>query len=158
MVLLARGLLPDLFIEGREEGVALEGPCNAGDDEAIHQRQGFGIDLGAADDEGRGSARQRGGLGQRAGCFHPGVLPLGIAGDDDVAAVGQRPADRFEGLAAHQDGMPRGGAFEVGQVFRQMPGQGVADADAVVEVGGDDDGELAGRSAHAGAVLCLEQV
>lgn len=32
-------------------------------------------------------------------------------------------------------------ALEMGQVFRQAPGQAVVDTDAAIAIGGDDDGE-----------------
>ena len=62
-------------------------------------------------------------------------LPVTLAGDDDVGAPWQWPEprrQRLPGLAAHHDGGAGGLLLEVGQVLRQMPGQGIVGADHAI--------------------------
>jgi len=54
------------------------------------------------------------------------------AGQDDVGSAGQRPADRFVGLSAHQDRVTHGQRLEALQVRRQPPRQLIATADDVI--------------------------
>src|SRR5450830_412034 len=134
--------------QGRKEGVAVEGVGDLGDDQAVGSAagQGLGENLGAADDAGAcaGScaASQRDGRLERAGGVDPIVRPGRIAGDDDVAALGQGPPDRFKGLAAHDDGMAQGDPLVMGEVLRQVPGQLVVDADAALGIHGNNEGEV----------------
>src|SRR5450830_1096545 len=109
----------------REKGIAIKRVGNLGGGRAVGSAgcQGLGENLGAADDAGGLSSRQGDGGLQRASRVHALVRPGRIAGDDDVAALGQGPPDRFKGLAAHDDGVAQGDPLEMGQVFRQVPGQ-----------------------------------
>ena len=105
-------------------------------------------DLGAADDAGFVAFYHSDGRFQRRDGIDAVMLPVGVAGDDDVLPAGKRPADRVEGLAAHDDRAAERDALEVGQVFRQVPGQLVVDADAAPGVDGDDHGQ----AGHAGTM------
>ena len=73
------------------------------------------------------------------------VTPRRIAGDDDIAPSRQRASDRVESLAAHDDGLAEGHALEVGQVFRQVPGELVVYPDAAPGVDGHDQGQAGHR-------------
>ena len=61
------------------------------------------------------------------------------AGDDDIGAVGQRPPERLERLAAHDDRMARRHGFEMLQVFGNVPQQGIFVSDNAVFGNGNDD-------------------
>src|SRR3546814_18684969 len=65
-------------------------------------------------------------------------LVAGIAADHKIGAAGQGPAQRFPGVAAHNDGVPKRRALEVRKIGRQAPWQGVvAPNDAICRVGDD---------------------
>src|SRR5690606_31606731 len=66
---------------------------------------------------------------------------IGLAGDDDVGAAGQRALEGFPGLPSHDDGFAEGDALEVLQVVGEVPGQLVVAADAAVGGAGDDQGQ-----------------
>ena len=114
---------------------------NARQVEPPGQRQGLGINLRTADHEHLFVLRkQHHGLLQRmhdraAGDFEP------LARDDDIGAVGQRPPERFEGLAAHDDRMACRHGLEVLQVLGNVPQQGVLVADNAVLGNGNDNGD-----------------
>src|SRR3546814_10221646 len=48
-------------------------------------------------------------------------LVAGIAADHKIGAAGQGPAQRFPGVAAHNDGVPKRRALEVRKIGRQAP-------------------------------------
>lgn len=57
----------------------------------------------------------------------------------------QRPTDGIEGLAPHDDGVACGRALEESQIFRQAPGQGVTQANAMVTFGSNNQREFSGH-------------
>lgn len=127
------------FVPCGKHRIALVSAENARQVESPGQRQGLGIDLGTPDHEHLFVLRkQPHGLLQRmhdpaAGNFE---LP---AGDDDIGAVGQRPPERLERLAAHDDRMARRHGFEMLQVFGNVPQQGIFVSDNAVFGNGNDD-------------------
>lgn len=137
---LARDFPERASVVLREPGVALGFDVDFGQIQAVGERDGLGVEVGAADEEDFVGGRTQGDGGGNGGGDHAAVLAvIGVAGDDDVGAPGQRAAERFEGLAAHEDGMVQRQRLEVGEVFRQPPRQAVFDADdAVFGEGGDD--------------------
>lgn len=147
MLLFAGNFAPVLRRNWREKDVAIKIPVDFGYDQALCQQQRFGKNLRAADDESGcigifiANQLQRG--CNRADSLDAIVMPLRIAADDDIAPVRQRPTDRIEGLAAHDDRVSGRDALEVRQIGRQMPGQGVVDSDPALGVEGDDDGKCA---------------
>ena len=107
--------------------------------EAVGHRQGLGVDLRPADHEHLLVLRkQPHGLLQRMHDRAAGNLDI-LARDDDIGAVGQRPPERLEGLAAHDDGMARRDGLEMFQVFGNMPQQGILVADNAVLGNGNDN-------------------
>ena len=68
-----------------------------------------------------------------------------LAADHHHLPPGQRPADRFPGLATQQDRMAHGLLPEVFQVFGQVPGQGVVPADHAIAGAGGDQGDQGQR-------------
>ena len=160
MVAFARGLLPQVPVDGREEGVAIEGARDLGDDHFVRHVERRIEDLGAADDARFLFADQGDGGLERGHGFHALVAPPGVARDDDIAPARQRTADGVEGLATHDDRAAEGDALEVGQVFGQVPGKLVVDADAALRVDGDDHGQAGHRatavdSAERGGAVCM---
>jgi hypothetical protein len=101
--------------------------------------------VNTADDAGRAVAGEGDRVRQRGRRLDPVMAPVGIAGDDDVAPPRQRPADRIERLASHDDGVARRDALEVREVLGKAPGQRIVDADAALRVHRDDHGEEAGH-------------
>jgi len=69
------------------------------------------------------------------------VPPVGIAGENDILAVGKRAADGVEGLSPHHDGMAGGGLFEKTQIFGKVPGETTVFPDDAVWGHGDNGGE-----------------
>ena len=132
---------PRLLVPAGKERVALVGAAHAREIEAIGTGQRLGVDLGAADhEELLVGAEERRGFVERmhdaaAGDFDP------LARDDHVGAVGQRPAERLVGLAAHDHGVARGEAPETPQVFGNVPEKAVVSADDAIFGHGDDDAD-----------------
>ena len=48
----------------------------------------------------------------------PFMGPPRVASDDDVGALGKRPADGFKGFAPHEDGVTRSEGLEALEVLR----------------------------------------
>ena len=69
------------------------------------------------------------------------MAPLVIPSEDDIAAFGQRSANRFEGFSAHQDRVAEGGFFEEREILWQVPRQGSVASDQTVRIHSDDGGE-----------------
>ncbi len=58
--------------------------------------------------------------------------PVRVAGNDDVAAIGQGLADGIVGFSTHQHDVPGGQLAEIAQVGGQMPGHALAVTDDAV--------------------------
>lgn len=142
---LTRHLDPHRRVYCRKEGIAGKVSVDFGDDQSGSQRQRISVDLRTANDKHLAIASQIGRLLQRAGGIDALMLPVRIACDDDIAPVGERPSYGFKSLPAHQDGMASRRAFEKRQILRQSPGEGVVDADAVVALSGNNQGEGSGH-------------
>ena len=68
---------------------------------------------------------------------------LGVAADDDVGAFGQGfAAQRVPGLAAHDDRFAQRRAFEIFEIFRDVPRDLVALPDDVIFGHGRDGGDF----------------
>ena len=146
---------PFILAEPAQPGIARYFRMNPGQVENPRQRHRFPVKLGAADDEGRFGAvdggdifRQAQRILKRAQHFGALGLVISLAGNDDVAAAGQRPADGFPGLAPHDDAVPHGRAAKMAQVFRQAPGQPVVVADDSIARHGADQGKFHGRRTY----------
>ncbi len=128
-----------------EAGVALVIAVHAGKIEAVGNGQSFGIDLGAADDENLFVGRkERQCLVERMDDLATRDLNF-AACNDHIAAVGQRTAERFAGLAAHDDRMSRRQRLETAQVFGNVPQQRIPVADYAVFRNGNDNGNHGAR-------------
>ncbi len=131
--------------EQGEGGVAGVGFEDVGDEEVVEVVEEGGVDLGTADDEDVGVLEVKvleiGGVVDDGDAFG---RPLAIAGEDDVLALGEGATDGFVGLAAHDDGVAAGGAFEEGEILGEVPGEVAASADDAVGGHGDDAGEVEG--------------
>lgn len=148
VVLLVRGetfariLLPLAFGIGGEEGIRLWACVDQGEAKFIGQRHHHLVDLSATHHEnlllfeGRITLQ----FGEVADDFAAWrVLRLHGAGEDDVAAVGQRPADGEVGVAAHQDSVSCGEALEVFHIGIEVPNQLIVSAyRKILRYGGDD--------------------
>ena len=138
--------------EGGGEGVAaFYLKVYFGDAELVGAGDGVCIKLRAADDPGaRGAAGKLQGFVKGGGALGAVGCPAAAAREDDVLPSGQGAKARRKavpGAAAHDDGAAGGGAFEVGEVFGQVPGEGAAASDdAPVRLGPDEakarEGEL----------------
>ena len=67
---------------------------------------------------------------------------MGLAGDDDVGAAGQGAVlggEAVPGFAPHDDGCAECGAFEVCEVFGQVPGHFAVAPDGAVAGAGVDE-------------------
>src|SRR5690606_2169101 len=144
----AGGLLPGVLRIGGKEGVAVDVGVDFGDVEARDFFEGLGVDFSAADDDGFVDTVDQGDVfghadGVIEGGHNLGAVGdvVGLAGDDDVGAAGQRAFQGFPGFASHDDGFAEGDALEVFQVVGQVPGQLVVAADAAVGGAGDDQGQ-----------------
>lgn len=143
---------PGGLVEGGKVNVALEGGVNDRQIETVRSRQRQPIDLAAADHEdfGLGGAKgQR--LVQIGNHGDPGGMEVGIAGDDHVAAIGERPADFLERLPPHHHGVVDGEPLEMLDFVREVPGQpAIPTDDPVLGHGGDE------RDDHTatGAEMC----
>lgn len=73
-----------------------------------------------------------------------GDLQVGIAGEDDVLALGEGAADGVEGFAPHHDGMAGGLFFEEFEVFGEVPRKGAIASDDAFGGHGNDGGEFHG--------------
>ena len=141
LVIRTRRAAPLRPVPCGETGVALVVVHHGGQIQPVGQRHGLRIDLPAADDEHLlldGEACER--LLERSGHLDPFggiVLP---ARDDDIAPVGERPAERLERLASHHDGMTARELLETFQIFGDMPQQRVTAADNAVLCNGHDHG------------------
>ena len=136
---LASSLCPDRRIDRGEVCIAIKTVVDARDNDTVDQRQGLFVDLSATDDKGRQVADQGNRFFQGADSVDIVVLPVFIAGDNDIAAVGQGASDRVECLPAHDDRMSGCGAFKVCQILGQVPGKGIANANAGMIVGGNNN-------------------
>ena len=138
---LACGLLPCVPVEFGEVRVAIHILLDLGDVQGVRQRQCLCVDLRTAHDEYLRIIFAGGdGLLQRVRDETAFYFQFSVARDDHRGAPRQRFADGIEGLAPHDHVIPHGQRFEMFQIFRAAPGQGVVHADGAVLRHGDDDG------------------
>jgi hypothetical protein len=136
-------------VPGREEGVRRELRIDLGELQLAGDRQGEGVDLGAADHVHPSRiAGQRQRLLQRRRRLRTLGPERRIAADDDVAAAGQRPADRLPCLSSHDDRPAERHPLEARQVVRNVHEEPAAMADAAVA--GDGGNEADEGTGHAG--------
>ena len=96
----------------------------------VHYVDGRLVDRRAAYDECPGSGlRLTERLLQRTDAADAGNV---TAGQHYVLAARKRPADGLPGAAAHDHGAAQGGALEVLQILRNVPGKSAPDADRTV--------------------------
>ncbi|MNI69633.1 hypothetical protein D3C73_1253960 [compost metagenome] len=81
-------------------------------------------------------------LVQRGHRTHALERHLAAAGQHQVGPPRQHAADRFGGLAPHQDRLAQGQRLEVLEVVRQVPGHGIALADAAIAIQRNDHREF----------------
>jgi len=106
----------EIGLEGCEVGIALVGLVDVADEPFIDAVGECAIDFSSADDEDL-FIRDRD-LGGIVDDIDTLMRPIAIAGEDDVAALGERAADGFKGFTSHQHRMAEGGFFEEREVFR----------------------------------------
>ncbi len=129
------------------------------DDGPIGQRFGLRVHLRTAHDPHLGGGvRQLAAMGQgrrqavewQCAFGAQAFGGVGVAGEHDVEPTGQwtKPyGQRRPGGAPHDDRAPLGVAFEVGQVFGQVPGHGVVLADDAIGRPGVDEVDAHGQQA-----------
>src|SRR3546814_7740542 len=78
------------------------------------------------------------------------VLPVGVAGQDDVATPFEQRRQAVEGPAPHDHRAAHGELLETAQVGGQVPRHPAVGADDAVGGAGEDQRDL--RAVHAGAV------
>lgn len=138
--------------EGGVAGVAFE---DVGDEEGVEVVQEDGVDLGTADDEDVGVLKiEFGEVARRVNDVDALCRPIGIAGEDDVLAIGQGAPDGFVGFAAHDDGVAAGGALEEFEVLGELPRKVATPADDAVGGHRDDAGELDAVHTETAALMC----
>ena len=71
-----------------------------------------------------------------------GRRPVGVAGEDDVAAAGQQCGKALEGLAAHHHRLAHGHRLEALEVGRKVPDELAAAADHAVVGAGEHQDDL----------------
>ena len=117
-----------------------------GDEDFVGVREKGLIDFGAADDVDRTSdVREFCEFFRAVDHLCAGGGPIRIAGEHDVAALGQGAADRLESFAAHHDRVTAGGAFEKCEVLGQVPWQRAIAADHAIGGHGDDGDKVHGE-------------
>src|SRR5699024_9503626 len=150
-------LLLPLITEYRKKAVPIDVGMYLGGVYFIDQGQALLIDLGAANDANDRSLMAAGdGLLETVTKQGPIGLIVRVAGDDQVLAPGQGAADGLPGFAAHHNGVAQGGLFEMSQIPRQVPGQGIVVADAAVlsiSHNQTQDRSIHGHTA-TGALMC----
>lgn len=102
------------------------------------------VDFGSADDvnvAGEGEGCEGLEVGED---FHAGSRGHGPA-EDEVSAIGQDAAKGVPGLAAHENGVAGGEAFEETEVVGHAPGHGAIASDHAVLGHGGDGVKLAGQ-------------
>lgn len=114
------GEAPAGGVDGGEAGVGVgDVGVDFGDEEAVGEADGLGVDLSAADDEdfvGVGAAEGYG-VGEGGGCLDAGSCPAGVAGDDDVAPAGEGAGgEGFKCAPAHDYGVAEGELLEAAEV------------------------------------------
>lgn len=140
---LSEDAAPFALVERGEEDVGVfRGGVNVGEAETIRYGEGFTIDAGSADDEYLfvgASSKCSGKIGEN---LYVRPIQIGVAGQHDVTAIGQRAfRERLEGASSHDDGVAGGECLEAAQVFAEMVEEIVVIADGVVFGECADDGK-----------------
>lgn len=136
---LAPGFLPYFVVDLREKGIRVEIVMNDGEIDAIRKVHGLTVNFRAAANKYLILI-----LAQRQTVFN-GLYHLAagngnvLPGNNDIAAAGQRLANRIKSFAAHDDGASRGDILKMLQIIRHMPKKLVVFTDGVVFAYGDDD-------------------
>lgn len=126
-------------------GLHGDGIRHPGHVDQIGPGQGLGVHLGAADDPRRPLEHGEGRL-ERGQHLDAGRLEAAPA-QHQVAAPGQRTADRGEGPSAHDDRPAEGEALESLEVLGVSPGERAAGPDHPVGVERDDQAEWGAHTA-----------
>lgn len=126
-------------VNRREEcvGIGATG-FDEGELEAVGAADGLAVDFGTADDEYLvGGGNKGDGFVDGVNDFGARGLEVGAAGHDDVAAARKCAfGERFEGLAAHDNGVAHGEGLEVAQVVADVESEAALAADGAVEADG----------------------
>ena len=129
----------EIGLKGGEVGIALVGVVDVADQPFINAVAESAVNFRSADDEDF-LIRDRD-LGGAVDDIDALVFPIAIAGEDDVATLGEGSANRFEGFSAHHDGVAEGGFFEKREILGKMPRQGAIATDEAIRIHGDDGDE-----------------
>ncbi len=124
---------PIVTVKIRKARIAGEFGMHKGEVDVISPRQDLTVQAGPADDKHfviRRCRRQ---------CHLNGTdddkafrAKAWVAAHDEIDATGQRPTERLAGLSSHDEVVPEGKGAKALEVSRQMPRQGVIDADDAV--------------------------
>ena len=139
-VVPAFDLVPGALVELREPGVAVDFRLHPGQVDTHGSGQELFVQRGSSHDN---DLLMAGAGSQCAFRIMEHVTAwrrvIRLPGKDDVLPSGQRPADGFMGLPAHDDGFAHGDRLEMAQITGQAPGQGAVDADHALAVHGNDE-------------------
>ena len=105
----------EIGLEGGEVGVAFVGFVYVANQPFVDLVAKNTINFGTADD--KNFLIGFGNFGRAVDDIDAVVFPIAIAGEDDVAALGERATDGFKGFSAHQDWMAEGGFFEEREIL-----------------------------------------
>jgi hypothetical protein len=129
----------------REERVAGDVVVDLSEEQLVGERERLCVDLRAADHEdARDVSEELERLLDRAGPLRSCSVPVGIACDDDIAAVRQRAeaiGKRIPRPPAHNDCVPGGQLLEVRDVLRNAPRKRAVAPDHAVAGDGCDEGD-----------------
>ena len=135
-----------LIFKAWQVGVASVGFEHMGDEDFVGVREKGLVDFGAADEVDRAAdVRKFCEFIRAMDYLRAGCGPVRIAGEHDVAALGQGAADRLKSFAAHHDRVTACGAFEKCEVLGQVPWQRAIAADHAIGGHGDDGDEVHGE-------------